>query len=138
MANYWDLSPAERKVEGVPRVFAQDVYKGIHEWYGNFPMIQPLHVRDTLDPDDHNYTPQTSQLHEDHDGESELEIGDPTDCPPPHDFQVNGESTPPRSPNMTSSTSSRRAATTEPVGTSSSRPYNGFPPRYHTTLHQYF
>jgi hypothetical protein len=59
--DYWELNPAERKAEGLPRVFAQNVYEAIHEWYGNRPMIQPPHVRDMLAPNDRNYRPPLSQ-----------------------------------------------------------------------------
>src|SRR5579875_3567881 len=38
---YWDMSSAKSKAEGLPRMFGQDVYEAIQEWYGNSPQIQP-------------------------------------------------------------------------------------------------
>lgn len=37
--DYWDLSSAERKSEGLPRLFGQDVFDAIHEWYGSRPQF---------------------------------------------------------------------------------------------------
>ena len=34
-ANYWILTPAERKSEGLPRSFPQDIFYNIHDWYGS-------------------------------------------------------------------------------------------------------
>ncbi|KAG0571202.1 hypothetical protein M758_6G209500 [Ceratodon purpureus] len=52
--DYWDMNPSEKKLEGLPRVFAQDVYEAIHEWFANMPMIQPPHTHDMLSPSDGN------------------------------------------------------------------------------------
>lgn len=124
--DYWDMNPAERKAEGLPRVFAQDVYDSIHEWYGNRPMIQPPHVRDLLAPQDANYRAPLSTAQNDYDGESEPETDDPSDFPP-DSTHCTEDSTPPRSPRMASSTPSRTAAPCEATVTPRSRLFGGVP-----------
>ena len=128
VVDYWDLSCAERKAEGLPRVFAHDVYEAIHEWYGNRPMIQPPHVRDTLAPSDSNYRPTLSQAHQEYEGGSEPDTEDLSDFPPPDPVHVTEDTTPPRSPRVPLSTHSRSTGPSEHVGTPQSRPYTGLPP----------
>ena len=53
-ADYWDLSVSERKIEGLPHSFPQDVFNNIHKWYGTRPSMQPPHTRDLLSHDDGN------------------------------------------------------------------------------------
>ena len=38
-ADYWELNLSERKSEGLPCLFVQDVYYAIHEWFGSRPQI---------------------------------------------------------------------------------------------------
>ena len=129
VVDYWDLSCVERKVEGLPQVFAHDVYEAIHEWYGNRPMIQPPHVRDTLAPgSDGNYRPTLLQAQQEYEGGSEPNIEDPTDFPPPDIMQATEDTTPPRSPRVPLSTHSRNTGPSEHVGTPHSKPYTSLPP----------
>ena len=41
--DYWDLSAAQRKEEGLPKQFPHDIFVAIHEWCRNRPQIQPPH-----------------------------------------------------------------------------------------------
>ena len=128
VVDYRDLSCAERKAEGLPRVFAHDVYEAIHEWYGNRPMIQPPQVRDTLAPSDGNYCPALSQAQQEYEGGSEPDTEDPTDFLPPDTLHATEDTTSPRSPHVLLSTHSRNTVPSEHVGTPQSRPYTGLPP----------
>jgi hypothetical protein len=128
VVDYWDLSCVERKAEGIPRVFAHDVYEAIHEWYGNRAMIQPPHVGDTLAPSDINYRPALLQAQQEYEGGSEPDTEDPTDFPPPDTVHATEDTTPPRSPRVPLSTHSRSTGPSEHVGTPQSRPYIGLPP----------
>ncbi|KAG0597304.1 hypothetical protein M758_UG326700 [Ceratodon purpureus] len=58
LADYYEMSSSEWKGEGLPRLFAHDVYTAINEWYGSRPQIQPPHVRDLLANNDSNYNPR--------------------------------------------------------------------------------
>ena len=127
-ADYWDLSPAERKSEGLPRVYAQETYDAIHEWFGGRPMIQPPHMRDTLASNDGNYQHPASQTLQGDEGDSEPDTEDPIDYTQRDYVQATDDSTPPRSPRVASSTPSRSASATECARTPNSRPYNGLPP----------
>lgn len=126
--DYWDMNSTQRKSEGLPRVFSQDVYEGIHEWYGSRPMINPPHVRDMLSPNDGNYRPPQNDTGNEEEGESEPDTEDPSDIPPADYTQGTGFSTPPRSPHRRSSTPSHVAGPSDAGGTPSSRPYMGLPP----------
>ena len=48
--DYWLLTPNESTAEKLPKAFFKEVYIRIHEWFGQRPQIQPLHVRDLLNP----------------------------------------------------------------------------------------
>ena len=54
-ADYWDLTTSERKSEGLPQSFSQQLFHGIHEWFESKPSMHPPHTRDLLSPDDGNY-----------------------------------------------------------------------------------
>ena len=77
--DYWELSATERKEEGLPRHFPQDIYTAIDEWYGNRPQINPPHVRDLLAGNDDNYRAQ--HIHQDiqDDNSNDQDIDDPMD-----------------------------------------------------------
>ena len=130
------MSPAERKAKGLPRVFSQETHDTIHEWFGNCPMIQPPHIRDTLAPNDANFQPSASQTQtqQEDDGESEPDTKDPMDYPPPENLHATDESSPPRSPRGASSTPTRSHAAKDRVRTPVSRPYSvllaGITPQY--------
>ena len=57
-ADYWDMTATERKSEGLPRSFPQDLFHSIHEWFGSRPSMQPPHTRDLLSHEDGNYETQ--------------------------------------------------------------------------------
>ena len=57
-ADYWDLPVAERKSEGLPCSFSQDIFFNINKWYGTRPSMQPPHIRDLLLHDDGSYSNQ--------------------------------------------------------------------------------
>ena len=60
-ATFWDLPMSDRRREGLPRCFPQDLYNQIHEWYGKQPAITPPHRRDLLSTSDCVYdTPSNS------------------------------------------------------------------------------
>jgi hypothetical protein len=46
--DYWELSIAEHTTEGLPKMFAHELYDHIHEWFGQRPQIQPPHIWDLL------------------------------------------------------------------------------------------
>jgi hypothetical protein len=54
-ADYWDLFPSEHTLEGLPKIFAQDLFLQIDEWYRQRPQIAPPHIRDLLSPHDGNH-----------------------------------------------------------------------------------
>lgn len=79
-ADYWDMSASDRKNEGLPRSFPQDIFFNLQGWFGTRPSIQPPHTRDLLSPDDRNYTPQAPSAAENDAGwDSEAETEDPVD-----------------------------------------------------------
>ncbi|KAG0565380.1 hypothetical protein KC19_8G185700 [Ceratodon purpureus] len=68
--DYWEMNSAERKAEMLPRLFGQDVFDAIHEWFGNRPQIQPPHIRDLLSPTDSNYRQPQQQRQQDEEPDS--------------------------------------------------------------------
>jgi hypothetical protein len=74
-AGYWELTAADRKGEGLPRVFSEEVYFGINEWYGTRPSMNPPHTRDLLSTEDSNYQVPTNLSQAD----SDQELDDPMD-----------------------------------------------------------
>lgn len=78
--DHWEQSLAERKAEGLPCSFPQDVFDGIHKWYGRRSSIQPPHVRDLLSNEDRNFQGLLNSVTQDaHDKvESEPKTRDPS------------------------------------------------------------
>ena len=71
---------SDRKNEGLPRSFPQNIFFNLQGWYGIHPSIQPPHTRDLLSHDDRNYTPQAPLAAENDAGwDSEAEMEDPVD-----------------------------------------------------------
>ena len=64
-ADYWDLTIADRKSEGLPRSFFQELFHSINDWFGTWPNMQPPHTRDLLSHEDGNYQYQAPMLTED-------------------------------------------------------------------------
>ena len=58
---YWDLTAADRKAEGLPRSFSEEVYSDINEWFGQRPSITPPHTRDLQSNEDSNLQVPTNQ-----------------------------------------------------------------------------
>lgn len=96
---YWQLSPTDRREEGLPKQFSEEVFHAIDEWNGNRPLINPPHVRDLLAANDGNYREQHQQNQHTEEDNSEEESHDPVD---PATADVT-DSTPPRSPVTSSS-----------------------------------
>lgn len=95
-AEYWDLTSAEKKREGLPKSFPQDLFFSIHEWFGKRPTMLPPHTRDLLSQDDGNYRSQP--LPKDADDEvqvSEQEGEDPMDIATPVEASLPSRSTTP-------------------------------------------
>lgn len=126
--DYWDLSSAERKAEGLPRMFAAEFYDAIHEWYSNRPQIQPPHVRDLLSPHDGNYVAPSEQHQQEGEDESEGEQDDPQEISVQDTFESTDGSSLPRSPRRTPSTSAQPGRTPPTGGSPSARAFTGIPP----------
>lgn len=127
--DYWELTAADRRSEGLPRQFGQDVFDAIHEWYGNRPQMQPPHVRDTLAPNDSNYRwpqPDTQINAEEADIEPDME--DPLELSQQEAFDTTEGSSPPRSPRRTPTTPTAIPAFTDTTASPSSRPSTRLPP----------
>ena len=77
--DYWEFSTTERKEEGLPKHFPQDIYIAIDDWYGNRPQINPPHVRDLLAANDDNYRAQHIQQEIQDDNTNDQDIDDPID-----------------------------------------------------------
>lgn len=56
---YWTMGKDEKKAEGLPRSYPEDVFNCIHEWFSSRPSIRPPHTRDLLAADDGNYVSAT-------------------------------------------------------------------------------
>ena len=79
-AGYWELIAADRKGEGLSRMFSKEVYFGINEWYGTRPSMNPPHTRDLLSTEDSNYQVPTNLSREvDSQADSDQEPDDPMD-----------------------------------------------------------
>lgn len=126
--DYWELTAAERKAEGLPRMFAQEFYDAIHEWYSNRPQIQPPHVRDLLAPNDGNYQLPSQQHQLEGEDDSEPDQDDAYDNAIHEAFESNDASSQPTSPRRTVSTAAQYARTPPPAGSPSARPFIGIPP----------
>ena len=126
--DYWELSSNERRAEGLPTQFSQEVFEAINEWYGNRPQIQPPHVRDLFAPTDNNYIGHDNQTSEGEEDPSEPDIEDPMDFPVHHTVEGAADVTPPRSPQMASSMPSRGPIPSKFTTTLDSRPRPGLPP----------
>jgi hypothetical protein len=50
--DYWLLIPNELTIEKLSRAFSKEIYVRLHDWFGRRPQIQPLHLRDLLNPHD--------------------------------------------------------------------------------------
>lgn len=124
--DYWDMSATERKSEGLPRLFGQDVFDVVHEWYGSRPQIQPPHVRDLLSPNDANYRPIHQSMPDDvDDAQSEPETEDPMEQQQPEAPETTKESSPPRTPRSRLSTPVRPNAQPESISSPVYRAFNG-------------
>lgn len=53
--SYWKMSRADKKAEGLPRCFPEDVFTSIHEWYKFKPTMQPAQTHDLLSTDDTDF-----------------------------------------------------------------------------------
>lgn len=129
--DYWEMNSTERKAESLPRLFAQDVFEAIHEWYGNRPQIQPPHIRDLLSPNDGNYRTQQHGRQQEEEVQSEPDTEDPSDMPHPDPLESTEDSSPPRSPRRSSTTPTRAAGQPDPVQSPGFRPTPGLPPGVH-------
>lgn len=87
-------------------------------------MITPPHVRDLLASSDSNYRASQTHVHHEYGRESEPEIEDRMDFPPPD--SLTDETTLPRSPMVLSSMTSWALGVSEGVGTPNSQLYTGF------------
>lgn len=125
--DYWELSSAERKAEGLPRMFAKEFYDAIHEWFSNRPQIQPPHVRDLLSPNDGNYMPRPQQHQQDGEEESEPEQEDPYVNSMQDTFDSTDASSQPRSPLRSVSTPVQQGRTPGTAGSPSARHFSGIP-----------
>ena len=72
-ADYWDLTSTERKSEGLPCSFPQELFHNIHEWFGSRPSMQPPHTRDLLSHEDGYYRSQVRIIVD----EEEVQDSDP-------------------------------------------------------------
>ena len=131
--NYWDLSAAQRKEEGLPKQFPHDIFVAIHEWCHNRRQIQPPHVRDLLAPNDANYRPKEVEDEAEDDDTNDDNSEDPMDLA----AAVLGggvaedsmdRSTPPRFPMTLSSTPRPPFQPSPALGTPFSRVRPGLPP----------
>ena len=107
--------------------FSQEVFETINEWYGNRPQIQPPHVLDLLAPTDNNYIGYDNQTSEGEEDPSEPDTEDPMDFPVHRTIEGAADVTPPRSPQMASSTPSRGPVPSKFTTTLDSRPRPGLP-----------
>lgn len=82
MPNYWEQSAAEHKAEWLSKAFMKEYFDAIHEWYGNHPQIQPLHVWDLFAPNDNNFRREQYHAGSDEDDhlKNEPHIEDPMDA----------------------------------------------------------
>lgn len=123
-ADYWDLTSSECKAEGLPRLFGQDVYDAINEWYGNRPTIQPPHVRDLLATNDSNFGQHEGDEELD-EVQSEPDAEDLLDAPQLEPVDTTEASSPPLSPRR-SVTPARPAVQPETSTNPLYRPFNSF------------
>jgi hypothetical protein len=121
----------------LPRSFPQDVFDGIHEWYGRRPNIQPPHIRDLLSHEDGNFRGLSNSATQDarDEVESEPETEDPLDFTETDVVEVSEEHTPGPPQRSTadiaaraSPAASRGAAATASTCSTTPRPSNGLPP----------
>lgn len=125
-ADYWELNSTERKGEGLPRLFAQDVYYAIHEWFGNRPQIQPPHVRDLLANNDGNYRANSHATQEgDEEVQSEPDTEDPLEGPHPEPVETTEESSPASSQRRSAPTTPRHPVQADAHGSPASRHFSG-------------
>ena len=122
--DYWELSASERKTNGLPRLFAQDVYNAIHEWFSNCLQIQPPHVRDLLSNNDGNFRlAYHDTQHERDEVQSEPKTEDPDDMTPLDHVETTQESSPPQVQRRTAYTISRPTAQADPTTSPMMRPF---------------
>ena len=123
VTDFWELDSADRKAEGLPRQFSQDIFNTIHEWFGQRPQIQPPHVRDLLSPTDVNYSAPQQELPDDNGvGDSEPDTDDPFEMSQPEPADTTEDTTPPRSPLRRNFMPAGAAASPGNAGSPSSRP----------------
>ena len=77
---YWDLTAVDRKAKGLPRLFSEEVYFDINEWFGWRPSITPPHIRNLQLNKDNNLQVPTNQSDcmQDH-TDSDADTEDPMD-----------------------------------------------------------
>ena len=126
--DYWELSSNERKAEGLPKHFAEDIFQSIHAWFGSRPQIQPLHVRDTMAPNDRNYQLDDNRDEHGDEDHSNPETEDPTDMRMVDAPKFTTDTTPPWSLQRTPSTPCRPELASTSTGMPNSRPVRGIPP----------
>ena len=88
--SYWHLTAVEKKVEGLSRTFAEDIFFLIHDWYGRKPAIIPVRTCDSLVPDDsHGATSDVEPASTHNDGGSDDDDEEPAvDVDPAADDKV--------------------------------------------------
>lgn len=126
--DYWDLSTTQRKEEGLPKQFPQEIFGAIDEWYGNRPIIQPPHVRDLLSPNDNNYRANERVEEGPEDDTSIQDSDDPMDLAAAEADGGTQHGTPPRSPRTGSSTPGPTVRPFVSAGTPLSRARPAIPP----------
>ncbi|KAG0606268.1 hypothetical protein M758_9G127100 [Ceratodon purpureus] len=53
---FTDTSPEEKKLYKLPKVFYISAYRNMAEWLRDKATLTPRHARDTMDPNDRNYS----------------------------------------------------------------------------------
>ena len=114
----------------MPKLFPQDVYHAIDDWYGNRPQIQPPHVRDLLAPNDDNYRPHEVQQQVANDDTNDQDIEDPMDFAAAEETarESTEQTSPPRSPLTSSSTPGPAVRPSLSTGTPLPRRRSAIPP----------
>lgn len=128
------MNSAERKAEMLPRLFGQDVFEAIHEWFGNRPQIQPPHIRDLLSPSDSNYRHPQQQRHEENKVDSEPETDNPIETPPTDPVESTENSSPQRSPPRSMSTPTRPTVHRESTPSPGGRPSAGMLSKFYKSV----
>jgi len=60
--DYWSMSQDDRKKMGLPKLFSEEIYYGMNEWFQLRPTMQPPHTRDLLSSKDRNHEPSSGSV----------------------------------------------------------------------------